>query len=105
MVYDRIILCLEGSVDETSLVNEAMRLVSAMHASLTVFHVNDPNAGKPHLMMDSLPRVTRKDLLSMFENAGHGYFQNRMGLKRTRRSRRYIHRFAAGPPNMQPAST
>ncbi|HPQ41683.1 MAG TPA: universal stress protein [bacterium] len=72
MVYDRIFLCLEGISNETHLIREAMRVGLALNASLTVVHINDPHAGKPLLLMDSLPRITRDDMVRMFEEAGYG---------------------------------
>ncbi|MBN1551395.1 universal stress protein [bacterium] len=70
MLYKKITLSLEGQADETKLIVETMKIISALKSTLTVIHVNDPDAGKASMMMDTLPRITRQDLIEMFHRSG-----------------------------------
>ena len=72
MLYERIFLSLAGKVDESKAIEESVRISSALNAKLTVIHINDPGAGMPHMMMDSLPKVTEDDMIGLFVKAGFG---------------------------------
>jgi len=70
MLYQKVFLALSGNEDELNVIKEAMRIVSALQSALTVVHINDPAAGYAHMMMDSLPKITAKDLIDLFSQAG-----------------------------------
>ena len=70
MLYQKVVLSLAGKENESKAIKEAMRVVKALKANLTVVHVNDPGAGKTHMMMDTLPKVTENDMIDMFVKAG-----------------------------------
>ena len=72
MLYNKIFLSLAGEEDESSVIEESMRIVSALDCRLTVVHINDPAAGQTHMMMDTLPKVTADDMIAMFVKAGFG---------------------------------
>jgi nucleotide-binding universal stress UspA family protein len=72
MLYSRIFLSLAGKEDESKAIAEALRIVSALKAKLTVVHINDPSAGQAHMMMDTLPKTTEADLIDKFVKAGFG---------------------------------
>ena len=72
MLYSRIFLSLAGKEDESKAIAEALRIVSALKAKLTVVHINDPGAGQAHMMMDTLPKTTEADLIDKFVKAGFG---------------------------------
>ena len=46
-----------------SVVDEAIRLTSFIEATLSVVHINDPAAGKAHMLMNTLPGITEADIL------------------------------------------
>ncbi len=71
MPYKNIMLVMEGLAEEVALIHQAVRLGEALGATLTVIHVNDPTAGHPQMLMDSLPIVQEQDLREMFESAGY----------------------------------
>jgi nucleotide-binding universal stress UspA family protein len=62
-------MCLDGKPREKKLVREAIRIVKALDARLTVLHVNDPEAGQAHFMMDSLRRTYKDELIAMIQDA------------------------------------
>jgi len=68
MRYKNILLSLNGRNDEQRVVDEAMRLTSFFGATLSVVHINDPGAGKAHMLMDTLPRVSERDIVDQFQN-------------------------------------
>ncbi len=70
MPYKKILIALEGIEKETAIVNEAVKLADALGSELSAFHINDPAAGKAHMMMDGLPLVEEKDLRELIEKAG-----------------------------------
>jgi nucleotide-binding universal stress UspA family protein len=72
MHYKKILLSLNCRDDEKNVVDEAMRLTSYFEATLSVVHINDPAAGKAHMLMDTLPRVGENDILNQFEKFGYG---------------------------------
>ena len=49
--------------DEKRVLDEAIRLKSYLGANLSVVHINDPGAGKPHMLMDTLPMVRKRDIV------------------------------------------
>lgn len=71
MPYKKILIALDCTEDEETVIHEAVRLVRALDAELSVLHVNDPAAGKAHLMMDSLPLISEEDLREQFRKAGY----------------------------------
>lgn len=70
MAYQKILLALSGKEEEEKVIREAMRLKSLFGAELSVFHVNDPTAGKPDMMMGSLPLVKEEDIREQIRNCG-----------------------------------
>ena len=71
MSYKKILIALEGTDNENKVINEAIRLAETLNAELSAFHVNDPAAGKAHMMMDTLPLVSEEDIREQFRKAGH----------------------------------
>ena len=72
MLYKKILLSLHCRDDEKRTVDEAIQLASFFKASLAVIVVNDPGAGKAHMMMDTLPRVTEDDVVNQLKKFGYG---------------------------------
>jgi len=72
MHYKKILLSLNCREDEKKVVDEAMRLTSFFDATLSVIHINDPGAGKAHMLMDTLPRVDERDIVNQFQQFGYG---------------------------------
>lgn len=72
MAYHNILLSLNGKDDEKAAVDEAMRLKALFTADLSIVHINDPGAGKAHMMMDSLPRITEADIQNQLQRFGYG---------------------------------
>jgi nucleotide-binding universal stress UspA family protein len=72
MHYKKILLSLNCRDDEKNVVDEAMRLTSYFEATLSVVHINDPAAGKAHMLMDTLPRVSKRDIANQFQKFGYG---------------------------------
>jgi nucleotide-binding universal stress UspA family protein len=72
MAYKNILLSLNCRDDEKRVLDEAMRLKSYSGANLSVVHINDPGAGKAHMLMDTLPRVSENDIVNQFEKFGYG---------------------------------
>ncbi len=62
---------MECTDDENNVIEEAIRLAGTLNADLSAFHVNDPAAGKAHMMMDSLPLVSEEDIQEQFRKAGY----------------------------------
>lgn len=71
MPYKKILIALECNDEEKNVIEEAIRLAENLNADLSVFHVNDPAAGKAHLMMDTLPFASEDDIREQFRKAGH----------------------------------
>ncbi len=71
MPYKNILLSLNGTEEEKKVIEEAIRLKSYFDAKLSVVHINDPGAGKPHMMMGSLPRVSEQDIVDQFRKLGY----------------------------------
>ncbi len=71
MPYQKILVAIEGKEEEKPLIDEAMRVSEALGAKLTIFHVNDPGAGKAHMMMDTLPLVEEQDCRDLLTECGH----------------------------------
>lgn len=71
MLYKNILLSLNCKDDEKNVVAEAMRLKSFFGANLSVVHINDPGAGKAHMLMDTLPRVRARDIANQFQKFGY----------------------------------
>jgi nucleotide-binding universal stress UspA family protein len=70
MLYQKVFLSLAGRENESHVIEEAMRIVTALQAELTVIHINDPRAGMAHMMMDTLPKVTEETMMDLFAKAG-----------------------------------
>ncbi len=64
----KILLALNGIEQEVPVIQTALKYVEILNANLTVLHVNDPDAGKVHMMMDHLQKVTRPELEKFMEN-------------------------------------
>jgi nucleotide-binding universal stress UspA family protein len=71
-MYKNILLSLNGRNDEQRVIDEVMRLTSFFGATLSVVHINDPGAGKAHMLMDTLPRVSERDIVDQFQKFGYG---------------------------------
>lgn len=71
MPYKNILLSLAFKEEEDTVIREAIRLKTNLDAQLAVFHINDPGAGKAHMMMDGLPLVTEEDIRSRFRKLGY----------------------------------
>ena len=71
MPYKKILIALDGTDEENNVINEAIRLAETLNADLSAFHVNDPAAGKAHMMMDTLPLVSEEDIREQFRKAGY----------------------------------
>ena len=72
MHYQRILLSMNCSGDEKSVVDEVMQLKSFFKSKLAITAVNDPGAGKAHMLMDTLPKVTKADILNRLQAYGYG---------------------------------
>jgi len=72
MPYKKILLSVRCRDEEKRVVDEAMRLTSFFGATLSVVHINDPGAGKAHMLMDTLPRVRERDIVNQFQKFGYG---------------------------------
>ncbi|MEJ2055138.1 MAG: universal stress protein [Calditrichaceae bacterium] len=71
MNYKNILLALEGEKDESKVIRQAAELSKKLSASLFVLHVNDPEAGKPSMMMDAPKAVHEDDLRKQIKEAGY----------------------------------
>ena len=71
MLYKEILIALECTDEQNNVINEAIRLAETLNADLSAFHVNDPAAGKAHMMMDTLPLVSEEDIREQFRKAGY----------------------------------
>lgn len=78
MLYKNILLSLRCREDEKKAVDEAIRLKSHFGAKLSVVHINDPGAGKAHMMMDTLPRASEQDIVDQFRKFGYGEEANEL---------------------------
>jgi nucleotide-binding universal stress UspA family protein len=81
MLYKKVFLSLSGKENEGKVIQECMRIVSALKADLTVIHVNDPAAGHAHMMMDTLPKTTIDEMKAMFAEAGFGAQASEIGFR------------------------
>jgi len=72
MHYQKILLSLTGEEDEKAVVDEAMTLQSFFDATLSVVVINDPGAGKSHMMMVGLPRIEESDIREQLQRFGYG---------------------------------
>jgi len=72
MHYQKILLSLTGEANERSVVDEAKKLQSFFDATLSVIVVNDPGAGKSHMMMAGLPRIEESDIREQLRRFGYG---------------------------------
>ena len=71
MPYKTILISLEGKEEENSVIHEAVRVASNLDAELMVIHVNDPGAGKVHMVMGLLQLKTEDDLRNQFRTLGY----------------------------------
>ena len=71
MPYKNFVLSLNCTEDEKNVIDEAVKLASILQAEITVIHINDPAAGKIHMLMDSMPLVTDKEIRELFRKFGH----------------------------------
>ena len=76
MPYSNMLLCLHCHDDEKHVVEAAVRLKTMLKARLSVVVVNDPGAGKAHMLMDTLPRCDEKDVRRQLEKFGFPDSQN-----------------------------
>ena len=72
MHYAHILLAITGGDDEKAVVDEAMTLQSFFDSTLSIVTVNDPAAGKAHMMMGGLPRIEEADIREQLEKFGYG---------------------------------
>ncbi len=70
MAYKNVILALSGKDDESKVIAEAIKLTRQLDAKLTAVHVNDPDAGKPSMMMDAPQKTDEQDIREEFRKAG-----------------------------------
>lgn len=80
MPYNSILVSLAGKLEEKKVVDEAAKLAQALGANLTFIHINDPGAGKMHMMMDSLKLVTKDDLRNLLMKFGFDFQKNKSTL-------------------------
>lgn len=80
MPYKSILVSLAGKLEEKKVVDEAVKLSQALGAQITFIHVNDPGAGKMHMMMDSLKLVTEDDLKALLGKFGFDFHKNKAKL-------------------------
>lgn len=71
MHYRKILLSINGNVDEKRAIDEAIFLESFFDARLSIVVINDPGAGKAHMLMDTLPRVSRNDIRGQLHEFGY----------------------------------
>jgi nucleotide-binding universal stress UspA family protein len=71
MVYKKILIALEGREEEAAVIHQATQLADAFGAKLSAIHVNDPAAGKAHMLMNSLPLATEADIRAHFRKLGY----------------------------------
>ncbi|MCG8608705.1 universal stress protein [bacterium] len=69
MPYKNIFVSLDGSENEKRVVQEAVRLASLCQARLSVVHVNDPPAGKAHMMMGGCRSGQKRISKSCFDRS------------------------------------
>lgn len=70
MNYKHILLAMHAAPDERPAVEVAFHLAETFDAAVTVLHVNDPGAGKAHMMMDSLPAIDEAQVRDLFRQWG-----------------------------------
>lgn len=70
MPYKKILIALDCTDEENNVIREAIGLASTFKAELMAVHVNDPSAGKTHMMMGSLALNTENDLRDQFRKLG-----------------------------------
>lgn len=71
MYFKEILLALSGKDDESNVISTAIKLTRQLDTKLSVIHVRDPRAGKPHMLMETLPLIEEKDIREDFEDAGY----------------------------------
>ena len=71
MPYSSILVSLAGKKEEKKVVDEAVKLAKQLGSKISFIHVNDPGAGKMHMMMDSLKLVKESDVRDMLAEFGH----------------------------------
>ena len=71
MPYHNILLSLNGKDEEKRVIDEAMQLKSFFKAELSIVHINDPGAGKAHMLMDTLPRTSEEDIRKQLNQFGY----------------------------------
>ena len=81
MLYHRILIALDGDAEEKAVIDEAVRVATALEANLEVIHVNDPTAGKASMMMDTLPLVTEEDLRDLIKRSGYEGIAKRINIQ------------------------
>ena len=70
MSYDKILIALSGEEDEIKVIREAFRLAEGLSATPAFLTVNNPRAGKPHMMMDTIEPVREEDIRNLIASAG-----------------------------------
>lgn len=76
MLFKNIYLALAGQADESRLIAESIRIVTELGAKLTVIHINDPNAGRGHMMPDTNPKISEEEMKNSFTKSGFGALVN-----------------------------
>jgi len=81
MHYQKILLAISDAMEEKKVIDEALFLTSVFNAKLSILAVNDPGAGKAHMLMDSLPRVSREDIIKQLHRSGHDEKTEKIDIK------------------------
>lgn len=71
MHYNRTLRSITRNDDERVVIDEAMQLQSFFKAALSTLVVNDPGAGKPHMMMGGLRRIHETNIRAQLYNFGY----------------------------------
>ena len=71
MAYKSIMVSLNCTEKEQNVIHEAVRLARDMHSKVSAIHINDPAAGKSHMMMGGLPLKKECDIRNQFRKLGY----------------------------------
>ena len=69
--YKKVVVALGGKLVDPAVIHEAIRISTIMNAKLVAVHIRYPSAGKPTMMMDSLPAFGEEDLRQHFRKRGY----------------------------------
>jgi len=71
MHYKTIMVALVVSIDESTVISEAVNIAEYYKAKLIAVHVNEPHVGEMSMMMDSIgPKITEEDIRNLFRENG-----------------------------------